>query len=61
MKKKSYSIVAVLWYVGAICFFIAAGIGKNSAYMALGALYLCIGSFYLALYKKHKNNDEKRE
>jgi hypothetical protein len=50
MKKKLYLISAVLWYLGAICFSIAAGIGENLTYVALGVLYICIGSSFLALY-----------
>ncbi|WP_292466254.1 hypothetical protein [Methanolobus sp.] len=61
MKKKSYSIIAVLWYVAAIFFFAAAGIGKNSVYVALGALYICIGSLNLRLYYKHKNHNEEED
>jgi hypothetical protein len=51
MKKKLYLISAALWYLGAICFSIAAGIGENITYVAVGAVYICIGSSYLVLYK----------
>jgi len=51
MKKKLYLISAVLWYLAAICFLIAAEIGENITYVAVGALYICIGSSFLALYK----------
>lgn len=53
MERKSL-LVAALWYVAAIFFFIAAGIGKNIPYVAIGVLYLCIGSCYLALHNRHK-------
>lgn len=61
MTKMSYSTIAVLWYVAAICFFAAAGIGKNSVYVALGAFYICIGSLNLRLYYKHKNHNEEED
>lgn len=53
MKQKPL-LIAILWYVGAIFFFIAAGIGKNMPYVAVGALYLCVGSYYLMLHDRHK-------
>lgn len=52
MERKPL-LVAALWYVAAIFFFIAAGIGKNIPYVAIGALYLCIGSCYLVLHNRH--------
>lgn len=61
MKMKYYPLTALLWYLAAICFFIAATIGKSSIFVAVGAFYICVGSFYLSSYSKHRNRTEEKD
>ncbi len=55
-KEKRHSIVATLWFLAAIGFFIAGAIGKNMLFISVGALSVCVGCLYLAKGKSDSKN-----
>lgn len=64
MKKKenkTNKIIAILYYLAAICFyatmimyFISKDNNNAVVFLCLGSVFVCIGSVYLKKYKKDK-------
>lgn len=62
---KKFKISAILYYVAALCWYIAAIIGFTHDSSSMGVVWLCLGSATLCLgsaslnkYRKEKNNDK---
>lgn len=55
MKNKN-KFTAILYYISAILFFIAAVIGKNYVFIPIGCCWLILGSNY---YNKDNNGTDK--
>ncbi len=61
---KKFKISAILYYVAALCWYIAAIICFTSESSRVGVIWLCLGSSMLCLgsaslnkYRKEKNSD----
>lgn len=60
-KKKNYKKAARLYFICALCFYIASMLNKfkgstGITYLCLGSTFLCLGSVYL-----NKSNEEEKE
>ena len=56
MKTKLYIIAAILCYLAAIGFFVAAIIGKSTLYVIIGLMWICIGTLDLVLSRIRNDN-----
>ncbi len=63
MKKKENKIIATLYYLTAICFYVTMIIyfvnkDNNNAvvFLCLGSVFVCLGSVYLKKDKKKKEH-----
>ena len=67
-EKNSNQKIAALYYIGSLCFYIAAILifinGDNNSmtviFLCLGSSNLCLGSVYLNKDKDNGNNKDKK-
>ena len=67
-EKNSNKKIAALYYIGSLCFYIAAILnfinGDNNSmtviFLCLGSSNLCLGSVYLNKDKDNGNNKDKK-
>ena len=67
-EKNPNKKIAILYYIGSLCFYIAAIInfinGDNNSmaviFLCLGSSNLCLGSVYLNKDKDNGNNKKKK-
>ena len=63
-RNKTNKIIAVLYYLTAICFYatmIMYFISKDNnavVFLCLGSVFVCLGSMYLKKDKKRKNKEK---
>lgn len=65
-RNKTNKIIAVLYYLTAICFyatmimyFISKDNNNAVVFLCLGSVFVCLGSVYLKKDKKRKDKENK--